>query len=388
MIRNRQVGIAMRSERDASLDAFKGLCLALVIFIHIQAGGGAWLGKWANPFKLVGFFVVSGHLLALKSMVSSNGFGEAVMKKWRGIMLPYFTFCLLTLAVLVPLRTNTLSGATAYSNVIISQMVLLRGYSTLWFLPVLFVAEMFFIGALLLESRLRGRFGYWSLAVHPLFALFATFLSIFLSPIAQSFIMVPPSQQLVGNVILTWLRALPAFVCIAVGYFAYGRLLALCRRHVGLLAGVGAVLVFVGFATGRLLGGIDWNNNVYGGNLCLFLFSGIVSSFGLMLVFNLVSRYTSMPLLRFIGVNSLVLMATHLPLPIIMLAKSVSAWICEQIPCFGAFLSGHFMVNCLWLFVIVIILEIPIVALFKYTPLKVLLGKKLHNSALVAKAEV
>jgi hypothetical protein len=372
--------------REPSLDAFKGFCLALVIFIHIQGGcGGTWLEAWANSFKLVGFFVVSGYLLSLRAKFFTDCFGEAVARKWKGLMIPYFVFSFLAW-VRVLWRAKTLSEATAYSNVVISQTVLLRGYSTLWFLPVLFVAEVFFLGGLSLEGWLRRRFGGLALATFPLLAIAAICLSISLSPVARPFILVPPNQQLVGNAILMWLRALPAFVCVVAGYCVYGKLLAVCRRHLAILAGVAAMLVLAGFVTGRLLGGIDWNSNAYGGNLCLFLFSGIASSFGLMLVFNLASRFTPMPLLRFIGVNSLVLMATHLPLPVIKIAKSVSACFCEQVSCFGAFLSCHFMIEGLWLFTIVLVLEFPIVVFFKYTLFKVLRGMKPENQ--IAEGEI
>jgi hypothetical protein len=358
-------------ERDVSLDVFKGFCLLLVMLIHIQAGKGAtWLGAWANPFKLAGFFVVSGYLLSLKPCL--GGFGDAVGRKWRGLMRPYFFFGFLALAVLVPLKANTLAGATSLSNAIISQMALLRGYSTLWFLPVLFVAEAFFIGTMFLENRLRSRFGRFAGLIYPLSALAAVCLSAFLSPLTSPYIKVPQNRQVVANLILTWLRALPAFVCVAAGYFAYGRLLAAVRRSAFATSAAGALLVAVGFSTGRMLGGIDWNNNVYGGNLCLFLVSGISSSLGLMLAFNLLSRHVRMPVMRFVGVNSLVLMATHLPLPFIQYAREFSAWLCVRVSSMGAFLSAHFLLNSLWILALVILLEIPLVLLLAHTPLKAL----------------
>lgn len=358
-------------ERDVSLDVFKGFCLLLVMLIHIQAGkGAAWLGAWANPFKLAGFFVVSGHLLSLKPC--TGGFGDALGRKWRGLMRPYFFFGFLALAVLVPLKTNTLAGATSLANAIISQMALLRGYSTLWFLPVLFVAEMFFIETVFLENRLRGRFGRFAGWIYTVAVLAAVCLSTLLSPLAAPYIKVQQNRQIVANLILTWLRALPAFVCVAAGYFAYGRLLASVRRSALATATAGALLMAVGFSTGRLLGGIDWNNNVYGCSLCLFLVSGISSSLGLMLAFNLLSRYFRMPVMRFVGVNSLILMATHLPLPFIQYAREISAWLCTRISPMDAFLSAHFLLNSLWVLALVLLLEIPLVLLLAHTPLKAL----------------
>ena len=360
-------------ERDVSLDAFKGFCLALIMLLHIQAGKGpSWLGAWANPFKLAGFFVVSGYLLSLKP--SASGFRDAVARRWRGLMWPYFTFGFLAVAVSI-LMADTLSGATAASNAILSRMALLRGHSTLCFLPVLFVAEALFIGTSVLEGRLRGRIGRCAALALPLSALAAICASALLSPVAAPFIKLPQGRQIVANLVLTPLRALPAFVCIAAGYLAYGRLLALSRRSAAVGAAASAVLVAVGFAAGRMLGGIDWNNNIYGGNLCLFLLSGVSSSLGLMLAFSILCRYARMPVLRFIGVNSLVLMATHLPLPFIQGARSVSGWICARAAWLGTFLSEHAMLNGLWILAIVLLMEIPLVLLFSRTPLKVLLGR-------------
>lgn len=368
------VGEAKCSERDVALDVFKGFCLALIMLIHIKgSGGAAWVGTWANPFKLAGFFVVSGYLLSLKP-VCIGKFSELVGRKFRGIMLPYFTFSIFLLAVLVPYKATTFSMAIRLARVMAAQTVLLRGYLTLWFLPVLFISELFFIGTLFLEKRLHKHWGRYAILVYPLFVVAAICASVFVSPIVNPVI---KNKQLVANLILTWLRVLPAFVCICAGYFIYGRLLAACRRHKGICAVASFVFITAGFAIGGMLGGIDWNNNVYGGNLWLFLFSGIASSFGLMLAFNLASRYVHMPILRFIGVNSLVLMATHLPLPIIKLSRDVTAWISGYIPALDCFLSSHFMVKSLWILAIVLLFEIPLIFLFMHTPLKVLIGKKL-----------
>lgn len=372
----------MGSGRDDSLDAFKGLCLALVIFVHLKGKGSLWVGPWVNPFKLAGFFVVSGYLLSLKAAMGPGDIGKMVARKWRGIMIPYFTFSFLALAVLVPCQASTLAGATSYANVLLSQMALFRGFSTLWFLPVLFLAEVLFLGALALEGLVRRRAGRGAWLVHPALMAVAIGMSMFLSPVLQPWIRVPPNQQLVANLVLSWLRALPAFVCVAAGYFAYGKVLAVCRRHVGWSAGMAVAFVAAGLATGRMLGGIDWNNNVYGGNLCLFLFSGISSSLGLMLAFRLIARYASLPVLRFIGVNSLVLMATHLPLRIVKVSKDLAEWVAGCMPSLAGFLSHHPMVDGLWLLAIVLFLEIPIVLLFMHTPLTVLLGKPRKRSRL------
>lgn len=370
----------MSSQRDTSLDAFKGFCLALVICIHLKCKGGLWLAPWANPFKLAGFFVVSGHLLSLKPLLGPADAAKRLARRWRGIMLPYLTFSVLALAVLVPWNARTLAAATSLANGMIAKTVLLRGHSTLWFLPVLFLAEAFFLGTLALEALVRRRAGRGAWLVHPLFLAGAIGLSLFLSPLAQPLIKVPANRQLVANIVLPWLRALPAFACVAAGYFAYGKLLAACSRHAALLAGASAAFLLAGFASGRMLGPVNWNDNVYGGNLCLFLFSGIASSFGLMLGFKLLSRFLSMPVLRFIGVNSLVLMATHLPLPIVKFAKETAAWVAGCLPAFGGFLGRHPLVDCLWRLAIVLLMEVPVVILFMHTPLKVLLGKPAGRS--------
>jgi hypothetical protein len=362
------------------LDAFKGFCLALVICIHLKCKGGLWLAPWANPFKLAGFFVVSGYLLSLKPGIGPVDAAKMLARRWRGIMLPYFTFSVLAVAVLVPWHARTLAGATSLANDMIAKTALLRGYSTLWFLPVLFLAETFFLGTLALENCVHRRAGRGAWLVHPLAVVLAIGLSLCLSPVAQPLIRVRPNQQLVANILLPWLRALPAFACVAAGYFAYGKLLSACSRHAGLLAGTSAAFLLAGFAAGRMLGNVNWNNNVYGGNLCLFVFSGIASSFGLMLGFKLLSRFLSMPVLRFIGVNSLVLMATHLPLPIVKFAKDAAAWVAGCLPAFGGFLAHHPLVDCLWRLAIVLLLEVPIVLLFMHTPLKVLLGKPASRS--------
>ena len=352
--------------------------MALIMILHLMgANAPKWLSEWANPFKLVGFFIVSGYLMSLKAKPEPKDLTEAIWHKWRSIMVPYITFSILAVIVKVLYCTNTLSGATSYSNVLISQTALLRGYSTLWFLPVLFLAECFLLVALSAEALLpRGRTKILVATLHIAFVTTAMGLSLWLSPLSRPFIQVPTNSQLVANAILSWLRALPAFVCVAVGYFAYAPILSLSKRHMGICIAIVLSFISIGALTGHFINKIDWNNNVYGGNLPLFLLSGSLTSLGLMLAWNLVSKYLHMPCLTFIGINSLVLMATHLPLPMFEWTKLLSAKILTCIPPLSCFMSSRPAIEALWLFVIVMILELPLIIIFKYTPLRILIGKR------------
>ena len=152
-----------------------------------------------------------------------------------------------------------------------------------WFLPVLFFAEALLLLALAGERRLRTVRFHWPVVLVVVLAFVA---SLALSPVAAPYVRLPPNQQIVGRLVLPWLKALPACVALAAGYLLYGPLCAQCRNRF-VRPAVGALLLLVGWALARHLpGAVDWNNNVYGGNLAVFLAAGVTTSFGFLLLFS------------------------------------------------------------------------------------------------------
>ena len=365
----------MKPARDASLDMFKGLCMGLIILVHV-------LGRslppafcaWANSFKLIGFFVVSGYLLSLRDPLSgSGGLAGALRHRGASLMLPYAFFSALVLLITPALRTSTLAAATGYFNAVAANTVTLRGQSTLWFLPVLFIAEALLLLALAGERRLRTVRFHWPVVLAAVLSLVASWV---LSPLAAPYVRLPPNQQIVGRLVLPWLRALPACAALAVGYLLYGPLLARCRNRF-VRPAMALLLLLSGWALARCLpGGVDWNNDVYGGNLAVFLVSGVATSFGFMLLFGSVPPWLGRPVLGFLGVNSLVLMATHLALPLIELSRKVVSAVLHWMGTAAGYSEQHALAFGLFVFVTLLLLELPVIAFFNFTPLGLLIGRR------------
>lgn len=369
----------MKPTRDASLDMLKGLCMGLIILVHIAGRSLPHaFCTWANSFKLVGFFVVSGYLLTLRDqLVGPEGLTGALRQRGSSLMLPYLFFSILVLLINPALRTSTLVAATGYLNIVAANTVTLRGQSTLWFLPVLFIAESLLLLVLAGERRLRS-VPFHGLVV--LVAILAVVASVVLSPLAAPYIRLPPNQQIVGRWVLPWLRALPAYVVLALGFLIYGPLNTHCRNRFVRLA-VGAFLLVAGWVLARQLpGGVDWNNNVYGGNLVVFLASGVSTSFGFLLLFGAIPPRLGVSMLGFLGVNSLVLMATHLPFPMIDLARNIVSFSLRLMGVETGYAAEHALTFGIIVFVVVLLLELPVIMLFNHTPLRFFIGRRAFKS--------
>ena len=156
--------------RRAYLDAAKGWGMLMVMFGHISPLSTP-VDRYFSSYKVALFFVVSGYATALAGSLSRYEFSSYAKKHFRSLMLPYLGVSLLLLPYtawvdyrggrsLLEIRERLLGMAF--------KTISLRGYSSLWFLPCLFLAQLLFFwvmkkgklwqGVLLLLSLLAGLF--------------------------------------------------------------------------------------------------------------------------------------------------------------------------------------------------------------------------------------
>ena len=183
-------------------------------------------------------------------------------------------------------------------------------------------------------------------------------------------------RQIVASWILPWLRAMPAFVAFAAGAVLLPFLIRILKERKPAFAAAGIAFLLLGWLGSRALGVVNWASNIYGGNIVLFLASGLMSSFGFILLFKIVAPHLKLPILAYIGVNSLILMATHLPFPLIKLTEGIYEATLGRIPLANDFLLSHGMLKSLTLLSVLLVIEFPIVWLFTHTRLCILLGRR------------
>ena len=132
--------------RIAWIDHAKGLCIVLVVVLYAAgmaeeaAGGEGWLQyvvSFAQPFRMPGFFLVSGLLLSF-----------SMAQDWRTYLdrkvVHFAYFYLLWLVILIAFEAPWLAAERGWSGVgELYLRSLVRPYSMLWFiylLPVFFLA--------------------------------------------------------------------------------------------------------------------------------------------------------------------------------------------------------------------------------------------------------
>ena len=159
-------------EREKWIDMGKGIAILSVIFGHLSSlnsKNSIYLLVYA--FHMPIFWIISGMLLYGKNY-DDIPMLEVIKKKAKSIMYPYIIFSLIIIAYnYIGLNLNLVSKSQF--KLVVKNSVYFRGMNCLWFLPVLFVAEIVFIYLI----KHRKNMVLWGI----IFAVIATLIAVFLS---------------------------------------------------------------------------------------------------------------------------------------------------------------------------------------------------------------
>lgn len=288
-------------ERKGWLDQAKGIGILLVVLGHMDQGNHP-LYKWISSFHMPLFFILSGIVVAMRNGYAQRPLKDVLLKKARQLFYPYLTFSLLVIVYFLLRGKADIAFRAAWLT------AALEGYNALWFLPSLWMAECMML--VLLRSRIPPAVGT---AVIVLGTSAYSALQYYAIGGAM------PAEEGAIFLILNGLcRAGIGFVFMMAGYGGYRLCIGLkklSRRHWVLLSSTSFVL---GFALCWLNSIPDLHYSVQG-NPLLYYASSLLQSAGVIAWCVLTSR--SRRILEFFGKNSLIIMATHFPLPLINLAQ-------------------------------------------------------------------
>ena len=125
-------------QRISYIDSVKGFSILLIVLGHIIPNSG--LKTWIYTFHVPIFLIISGILIAEKCKKSQK---IEVKKQFFKLIYPYITF---SFAVLIKdIIKNILENKAIINGIFINDFIktlTLEGYGTLWFLPILFFAEV------------------------------------------------------------------------------------------------------------------------------------------------------------------------------------------------------------------------------------------------------
>ncbi len=277
-------------KRVKYIDQVKGIAILLIVLGHIIPD--SFLKTWIYTFHVPIFFIINGILIAKKEKVSKD---INVKKCFFNILYPYFTFSVFVL--IKDLLKCILIEKKFISEPLVNDFVkffLFEGYGTLWFLPVMFFAEVLFL-------KIFKNFNYKTtryilrMSILLLIILILNKLSIF-KYFTKIFI---------------------SLFFLSAGYLLE-RFKNLFQKEINIEILLLILLIFIPFS--MLNGKVDMHYCIYN-NLLLYIMISLINSILIILIFK--NLKLSSKALEFFGKNSLIVMITHSVLPVVSVSSFV-----------------------------------------------------------------
>ena len=284
----------MEQKRIGWLDIARGLAMLGVIYGHVlprEAGFGKWIYSWHMPI----FFLITGILLAARDDWRKMSFRDLFVKDLKSIMYPYLIFNIIEV-VIVGFTSSLKDALTG-----VFHFCILDGLQALWFLSALFIARQVFFQLMKRTGR-KDVIAAFVTAVAIATSLFA-YLPRWIN--TRSGIM--HQLYLTGNI---GNRSLIGFVFLMLGFAGAGYLHSIMRdRGKKILCMAGLLIISVAL----------FNYNSAGlrfskiGNPALYYLLAVAGSVFIFILSDLISNWRLMEGVRFVGVNSIVFLITHIP---------------------------------------------------------------------------
>lgn len=270
---------SLKQKRTPWIDVAKGITI-LTVFLGHTASCPNEIIRAIYFFHMPAFFFLSGYCFKLK-----NGFGDFVIKKAKGILLPVFTLGLTGSVVVSLMLTFLKNESVEWKWVFLNPVIQYGDHDLLWYLPAAFVSLVCFnrivkwckenVKLIMLVSFAVGLFAY----------LFVKFVKIEL-----------PWQ------IDTACVALPF---LAVGYFAKKKDLASKTGNIAVLIISAVICIATGVLNMEFFGVVEMHANSYG-NIFLFYLSALA---GVCMVVSVSVMISENRMLEFFGRNTLIFYA-------------------------------------------------------------------------------
>lgn len=279
------------------IDQAKGLGMILIILGHLISLYDPILSI-SSFFKIIIFYVISGYLESLNTH-------NDLKKRFKSLLYPYLFYSFL--AFLSRCLFFGIKDKLAYGMVTgIIDTITLRGISTLWFLPTLFVAESIHF---ITKKNITLRNTMMVLIPAILCLVSANFTVIFQNTNLLEYFL----KCLLG----VFVKGLLAFWFYEMSYILINQIFKLnISIHCISLFIVGSIAYIISCNYS-----IDLNNLKFGLGLISYLTIALIMSFNLLAILKNVNM--RLRILEFIGQNSLFIMCTHMPLYIVIIATKM-----------------------------------------------------------------
>lgn len=277
-------------KRVKYIDQVKGFAILLIVLGHIIPA--SFFKTWIYTFHVPIFFIINGILIAKNE---KSGKDINIKKCFSNILYPYFTFSAFVL--IKDLLKCILIEKKIISELLVNDFIkffLFEGYGTLWFLPIMFFAEVLFLKKFKNSNYKTTRY-ILKMSILLLIILLLNKLSIF-KYFTKIFI---------------------SLLFLSVGYLLE-RTKNLFQKEINIVILLLILLIFIPFSI--LNGKVDMHYCIYN-NLLLYIIISLINSIIIILLFK--NLKLNIKALEFFGKNSLIIMITHSVLPIVSVSSFV-----------------------------------------------------------------
>ncbi len=291
-------------ERELWIDFTKGIAIICIVWQHCSIASN--IHSWIASFDVPVFLIITGYLLTKNDRIKK----ASIKNDAKKYLLPYIYFSLISIVVefvFLVLSHKSWAGAVL---VYIYKTLSGFGILALWFIPSFFFAKYIFV---FIRKKISNN--YLLLLVF----VFIVFVAII---IERMLVLIKTG---IGNTYIYDIIYYPVagigrtLICsffILVGFLSKSLIDFFKKKHIVFVFVTSIILLFGSFA----LASLCWPFNISMLELSrlplVLLCSGIIGSYGLMLLSIVLEKVqiTSRSMICYFGVNSIVVMLTHMSL--------------------------------------------------------------------------
>ena len=331
----------MTKKRITYLDIAKGVGIIWVVMRHSQMMNDTFYNSLASIIMPL-FFVVSGMVMQHIGEEKKD-FKEIAIRKAKSLLIPYATFSIsyLLLNGYIHFTQPELMSSTQLLRLFI-YFVSFAGISVMWFLPTMFVSELYFLA---LRKKCSNKV---TIAVCAVLGI----IGILLAPVFDEQFWFASMPLLMFSFFLEMItRGVVCAIFLCFGYYVKHYMVEREKIFIPELL-TGIVLFGVILALNIYNGTVDLHYMTF--NNPVFYFIG--ANLGSLAVILICKNIPQLKILIFLGVNSLIIMATHVDWLLLAKAQEWSMLINMHVT--------RAKVYVLWLCITVIMLVIETVLIF------------------------
>lgn len=340
-------------ERCRYIDETRAVGILMVVISHICNASGMSnpVRDWFNPFMVGLFFIISGGLYGMRGKRQEN-FSDFFIKRVKSLAVPYVFFSFTAGIIQLIVAFERMISVREEAVRLLIDFITLKGFGPIWFLPVMFLAEVCFYFVV------KG-----NKIVHGLTAA-AGVAAVYLAPAAAEYISAVSFGRAswAGGYIGVLLKTVVGTSTMMIGYYILPWLDQMRKRLIWAVMGCLCLAATVGIVR---IYNMDFNGLDFGSIPALYFVDCIFGTILIIMCCRLADSFVSLDLLSYLGKNTLIIMCTHTEWYLVPMICAGWAQIAGQAVLVGERYYGELIIKLLFL----VAIEVGIIELLhKYCP--------------------